>query len=152
MPPQLHTYHCICSTLLLASTHELSILPRRSNESSLDHAIILPLSSRPSLFGTTTLQNLTPDKNTTIIRKEDGFERRLLWKCTRCMSVVGYEICDAEDVVLGEFIEGEDGGEWKGRILYVLPGGVRTTEGMGRKIGEADVELGVRVKAVLGKV
>src|SRR5436305_6227496 len=42
LQPQINTYHCICSTLLLATTHNLSLLPRRA-EPALDKAFILPL-------------------------------------------------------------------------------------------------------------
>ena len=51
-------------------------------------------------------------------------------------------------------VDGEGGEDvYKGRILYVLPGGVRTTEGMmsGKKVGEEDVELHSRTAAVLGE-
>src|SRR2546421_9913140 len=40
--PQINPYHCICSTLLLVTTHNLSLLPRRA-EPALDKAFILPL-------------------------------------------------------------------------------------------------------------
>ncbi|KAM3065468.1 hypothetical protein ACMFMG_011643 [Clarireedia jacksonii] len=42
--PKTNTYHCtFCTSLLLATTYQLSSLPTR--QSSLDHSIILPLSS-----------------------------------------------------------------------------------------------------------
>src|SRR5277367_6278495 len=40
--PQINTYHCICTTLLLATTHTLSSLPHRA-EPALDKALILAL-------------------------------------------------------------------------------------------------------------
>jgi hypothetical protein len=44
--PAIHTYHCICTSLLLATTHTLSSLPKRAPP-SLDSALILPLPSTP---------------------------------------------------------------------------------------------------------
>ncbi|EON66084.1 hypothetical protein W97_05327 [Coniosporium apollinis CBS 100218] len=44
--PRIHTYHCLCTHLLLASTHPLSSLPRRG-QSSLDKAYILALPPPP---------------------------------------------------------------------------------------------------------
>jgi hypothetical protein len=44
--PTIHTYHCLCNTLLLATTHPLASLPRRAPP-SLDSAIILPLPPAP---------------------------------------------------------------------------------------------------------
>ena len=103
-----------------------------------------------------------------MVRKEDGFERRLVHRCARCHVVVGYEIVGERDVVAEGMVqraeaeaeaeedgegEGKEGG-YKGRILYVLPGGLRTTEAMvkGARIAEEDVEIGARSAAVLGEV
>src|SRR5450432_3935847 len=44
--PQINTYHCLCTSLLLATTHTLSSLPRRAPP-SLDSAIIVPLPPAP---------------------------------------------------------------------------------------------------------
>ncbi|KAF2455111.1 hypothetical protein BDY21DRAFT_365729 [Lineolata rhizophorae] len=44
----IHTYHCRqCSHLLLASTHSLTLLPRRAGPAALDKATILPLPPPP---------------------------------------------------------------------------------------------------------
>ena len=40
--PEARTYHCLCSTLLLATPYTLSDLPRRGPD-ALDRALILPL-------------------------------------------------------------------------------------------------------------
>ena len=87
-------------------------------------------------------------------------------RCARCHVVVGYEIVGERDVVAEGMVqraevgaeedgegEGKEGG-YKGRILYVLPGGLRTTETMvkGARIAEEDVEIGARSAAVLGEV
>ncbi|RDW58164.1 hypothetical protein BP6252_13575 [Coleophoma cylindrospora] len=176
LPPAIHTYHCLCSTLVLASTHVLSTLPRRAAP-SLDAAIILPLPSTLPAYtqtpisttgspapkgseqetsqeneeaetenelpseGYTTLLALTPDSKVVVARREDGFERRTVWRCGRCRVVVGYEIVNGENA---------GGNEKPGRVLYILPGGLMTSEFMkgGKKITEAEVGIG---NGVVGK-
>ncbi|EKD15435.1 hypothetical protein MBM_06651 [Drepanopeziza brunnea f. sp. 'multigermtubi' MB_m1] len=114
--PKINTYHCLCTTLLLATTHTLSHLPRRSSpqspsttSASSDTALILPLPPLPSSSspnpnpnptddnplppqGHSILLALSPDRKLTIVRREDGFEKRLLYRCARCRLVVGYEV------------------------------------------------------------
>ncbi|TVY13333.1 hypothetical protein LARI1_G008993, partial [Lachnellula arida] len=150
-------------------THTLTSLPRRT----VDTAIILPLpssapslpsppsspSSHPSLppQGHTILLNLSKSPKTTIIRRDDGFEKRVLWRCGRCGVVVGYEIAAQGLGLGGEKMDLDvDGGEngkgkeketerYAGRVMYILPGGVTSTDvmsGVGRKIGEGDVDIG----------
>ncbi|CAG8960994.1 hypothetical protein HYFRA_00002533 [Hymenoscyphus fraxineus] len=160
-PPKIQTYHCICTTLLLSTTHTLSTLPRRTADSS----IILPLPSSPPAqsqspspnslskdlpsSGYTILLSLTPESKPTLIRREDGFEKRNLYRCSRCRVVVGYGIANAEGGIEdamdvdGEQREGE-GGEYEGKVIYILNGGVMSTDVMmkGRKIREEDVEIG----------
>jgi len=177
LPPNIHTYHCICSSLLLASTHTLSALPRR-HASSLDNAIILPLPSAPptrSLSpgldddgaddgrsgatqqqdlpseGYTLLVGLVQDKKIIVVGREDGFEKRLLSRCGRCALVVGYEILGhggAMDIGKGKEEEG-----YGGKVMYILPSGVTSTEvmvkGIGTRLGEKrlreeDVVIGKR--------
>lgn len=179
LPPAIQTYHCHCSTLVLATTHTLSTLPRRAPP-SLDSALILPLpSSLPAYArlstldspapesseqnadeaegeekdealpqeGYTTLLSLAPDAKAVVVRREDGFERRIVWRCGRCRVVVAYEIVsgDAE-------AHAKDGKEKeRGRVLYILPGGLMSTEFMNtskRKITDAEVGIG---KGVGGK-
>ncbi len=44
--------------------------------------------------GYTILLGLVRDKKISIVRREDGFERRVLSRCVRCNLVVGYEIVE----------------------------------------------------------
>lgn len=162
MALDINTYHCICTSLLLASTHLLSSLPRRtqsqSNDSGAqDSAIILPLPSSPPEGdqlppeGYTLLLGLDKDPKATVVRRQDGFEKRKLHRCARCRLVVGYELPDQtrggnEDVEMdgttGKGKEREE--EYMGKLLYILPGGVMSTEAMmtERKVGEDDVVVG----------
>lgn len=198
LPPTIHTYHCLCTSLLLASTHTLSSLPRRQPTSSSTPPtetgdIILPLPSAPPQFalptdsnsdndseidettdtntkgkgksealsrvaeeatvpsaGYTILISLFSSSNPTIIRRTDGFEKRLLYRCGRCRVVVGYEIVGAGGDAMD--IDGDGGAaqgqgveeSYKGKILYLLPDGIVSTDVMasGKKIIEADVDIG----------
>ncbi|OBT97134.1 hypothetical protein VE01_04809 [Pseudogymnoascus verrucosus] len=150
--PQIHTYHCACTSLLLATTTPLPSLPRRAT--SLDRATILPLHSDahpPSAtIPHTTLLSMTPDRRITTIRREDGFEKRILWRCGRCRVVVGYELDPSHfeaptTAVGGEAEEGSSAAPESGvaKVLYILPGWVQSTEHMasGKKIGEQGAVL-----------
>lgn len=159
--PKIHTYHCLCLTLLLASTHTLLSLPRRSSTSgSLDNSIILPLPHAPTSTpedeseaqdlapeGYTLLLGLDKDKKNTIVRREDGFEKRILYRCSRCRLVVGYEMArEGQDTEMAGM--GEEKGKGKeqgytGKVIYILPAGVMSTESMatGRKIEESDMNI-----------
>lgn len=69
-----------------------------------------------------------------VVRREDGFEVRGLYRCRRC------------DVCVGYVVEGEGGdvrAEGEIEILYLLPGGVVSTSFMagGRKLTEGEVEV-----------
>lgn len=106
--------------------------------------------------GYTTLLSMTQDKKVTIVRREDGFEKRICWRCERCNLVVGYELQGQDPRPAGEAMEGVEGQDGKGKgreegyvgkVLYLLPGGVQSTDVMmgrrdgGKKIGEQDVGI-----------
>lgn len=57
-----------------------------------------------------------------IIRREDGFERRILVRCERCRLVVGYKLD-------GDHFE-DSSREAGAETLYVLPGALVDTAGM----------------------
>jgi hypothetical protein len=162
--PQINTYHCICTTLLLATTHTLSSLPRRA-EPALDKALILPLppTSRLAAGGETAeeveddaerqardasgdvgyslLLATTQDRKPTMVRREDGFEKRVLLRCGRCRLVVGYKLDGAHfgpegAETVGKSTGGEQGpgdaevgrkartGDEGIEVVYLLPGGL----------------------------
>lgn len=110
-----HTYHCICHTLILATRRALSSLPSRAT--SKDGAMILAPAYQARVVHT------TGDGKAMIIRREDGFEKRTLVRCDRCRLVVGYKL-DGDHFEDG----GEEGAE--AETLYVLPGALVETAGM----------------------
>lgn len=58
-----------------------------------------------------------------IIRGEEGFEKRYLQKCGRCSIIVGYQLDKSqygEEKQLGR----------RDDVIYLLPGGLLTTEEM----------------------
>lgn len=69
--------------------------------------------------------NLRPARKVLVVRREDGFEKRRMYRCGRCGVGVGYEILR------------EDGGEGKeeGRVVYLMEGGLVETGDMGREDG-----------------
>lgn len=138
--PQIHTYHCLCTTLVLATTTPLSSLPRRQN-SALDTAYILPL---PSASDSTSghhavLQSAILDPKAQVVKTDQGFEKRYLQRCKRCRLVVGYQL-DWQQF----------GGERLGRredVVYLLPGGFTTTDEM---VEGKDMESQIGFEGVAG--
>ncbi|KAJ5344750.1 uncharacterized protein MYU51_002647 [Penicillium brevicompactum] len=123
----IRTQHCqFCNHLLLATTRTLSTLPRRGGEGK-DKALILPLENNeaseatPAQHTTLLLSTLIPDRRPTLIRREDGIEKRHILRCGRCRVIVGYHL----DAVHYE--------DQKQQPVYLLPGSVVETEKMGEE-------------------
>lgn len=66
---------------------------------------------------------MRPPRKVLVVRREDGFEKRRVYRCGRCGVGVGYEIVR------------EGGGEGAGRVIYLLEGGLVETGEMGREDG-----------------
>jgi hypothetical protein len=143
------TYHCLCSQLILSSNKPISQYSKRAGE-GLDKAYILPLLSPfgdsdghgdPTLQtierqgslsaalrttdGVALLLNAPLDSKPIIIRREDGFEKRYIQRCSRCRLIVGYQLDKSQ----------YDGYKSTGRredVLYILSGALMSTEEMTR--------------------
>ncbi|KAF2201064.1 hypothetical protein GQ43DRAFT_416589 [Delitschia confertaspora ATCC 74209] len=130
---EVHTYHCLCAHLVIATTTPLASLPCRKT-SALDKSHILPLSTSPlspsSAQHYGMLLHTTIDPKPQIIKSDQGFEKRYLQRCGRCNLVVGYQL-DWQQFA-GEKLGRRDD------VLYLLPGGVMTTEEMaqGKRMDE----------------
>ena len=109
------TYHCLCTTFILATNHDLASLPTRA-EPALDQAKILPVSTEHTI-----LQNVIKEEPQMVIRRGDGFEKRTLLRCNRCDLVVGYKLDQAH------FAEGDIKAE---EVVFILPGALTSTEDM----------------------
>lgn len=125
------TYHCLCNQLSLATTTQLESLPRRQ----LDAAAIATCgdfasSTNPPL----TMQALSADDNATIVKLDDGFEKRYAVRCSRCGLAAGYHLDKSH------FSGTEAQSDPRTDVVYILPGGLMTTEEMreGRSM-EAEV-------------
>lgn len=116
-----HSYHCICSTFLVATNYDLSSLPVR-RDPALDKAILLPTGDNDDSDGPTTiLQSLVADRQPTAIRRDDGFEKRILLKCQRCNLVIGYRLEQAQF---------KDQAIQSDHVVYILPGALVSTDEM----------------------
>ncbi|KAJ5927901.1 hypothetical protein N7466_006857 [Penicillium verhagenii] len=159
---QIRTQHCtFCNHLLLATTRDISTLPRRTGEAK-DKAIIVPLEDRTNddeaslteaqgaprtKHATLLLSTTIPDRRATLIRREDGIEKRILLRCGRCKVVMGYyldavhygESGNAKTRAVEEEGEGEGALE-KRTAVYILPGAVVETEKMGTNGAEGEAE------------
>jgi phage FluMu protein Com len=151
---QIRTQHCtFCNHLLLATTRDISTLPRRGGEAK-DKAIILPLEDRTigedadineaqgtrTKHATLLLSTTIPDRRATLIRREDGIEKRVLLRCGRCKAVMGYYL---DSVHYGEektkVVEDDDGNvEEKRPAVYILPGAIVETDKMGGNSDDAE--------------
>lgn len=89
--------------------------------------------------GYTVLLSMALDRRPVVVRREDGFEKRVPWRCGRCRLVVGYDIL--ADGSPGEGKGKERDGDVK--VLYLLPAGVMSTDVMvaKKRIVEGDVEI-----------
>ncbi|ETI27316.1 hypothetical protein G647_09506 [Cladophialophora carrionii CBS 160.54] len=128
-PTPIHTYHCLCTTLVLSTKHDLQTLPRRQ-EPVQDAALILAppvditrsdeIELGSAQTASSVMLNVAPQRKPVIIRREDGFERRTLLKCARCKLVLGYSLDEAHWA----------NAEGRARPLYLLPGGLLSTAEM----------------------
>lgn len=120
-------YHCLCTTLIIATKYELEALPTRAPP-ALDGAMILPLQPKEQ---NVILQNVVSGSKAVAVRREDGFEKRKLLRCNRCNLVLGYHL-DHTHFATQE-VTAED-------IAYILPGALMSTEDM--RLGKMPVEPG----------
>ncbi|KAJ5126350.1 hypothetical protein N7476_009325 [Penicillium atrosanguineum] len=150
----IQTQHCrFCSHLLLSTTRSISTLPRRAGD-GLDKAIILPLptsadgdadanTDSKTKHITLLLSTTIPDRRATLIRREDGIEKRILLRCGRCRVVVGYYLdkvhWEEEAQAQAQAQAQVEGEEEKPPAVYILPGALVGTEDMGSiGVGEGE--------------
>lgn len=108
-------YHCLCTTLVLVTNYDLESLPVRA-EPALDRAKVLLVNAEHAI-----LHNIDEDGRPVMIRRQDGFEKRVLLRCKRCFVVVGYKLDEAQ-------FGGED--HKAEQLVYILPGSLMSTEDM----------------------
>lgn len=138
------THHCrFCNHLLLATTRSLSSLPRRKDPAH-DAALILPL-PRPTTNDdededekqirrkgvghySILLSTSIPDRKATLVRRDDGFEKRLFLRCGRCRVVVGYFL---DDIHFSGHTDDNGADAGRAKVVYLLPGGLVETGIMG---------------------
>jgi hypothetical protein len=95
-----------------------------------------------SSLGFTALLSLSLDRKPCIVNREDGFEKRHLFRCQRCRLVVGYQLDDVHFSTKGK--DGQERTDSEGRVVYILPGGLMSTEEMegGKVFNEKEIILG----------
>lgn len=97
----------------------------------------------------TLILSLTKDRTAQIITREDGFEKRWIWRCGRCRIISGYQLDDAHFDPPGPTGASETMDEKekkrsdrkRKRYLYILPGAVLPTEELGRELKEKEVDV-----------
>lgn len=131
--PIVHTYHCICTQLILATTTTLDKVSIRSSDKS--HICALPETASKAHYA--RLSNTSLDEKPTVIRLEDGFEKRFFEKCVRCDLIVGYHL----DKSQCEDTKSHSG--CREDVVYLLPGGLLST---------ADMQAGKNMEQDIGKI
>lgn len=84
----------------------------------------------PSLL----LPALRPTRKITLVQRDDGYERRRVWRCGRCGLGIGYEVENADSAKV------KDGGEEEEermRVMFVLEDSLMRTESMLGPIAQA---------------
>ncbi|OLL23602.1 hypothetical protein NEOLI_005412 [Neolecta irregularis DAH-3] len=74
-------YYCPCSEFTLTTSHPLSTFPIRPY----DQSIIVPADVKYRIFA--TRHNVT-------LKRTEGYEQRIEWRCNRCEIPVAYEILE----------------------------------------------------------
>lgn len=135
-----HTYHCLCTQLILATTTTISTLSTRSSDKS--HICTLPTPEQDSgaLRHYATLLNTVVDEKPMVLRLEDGFEKRYAEKCARCDLVVGYHLDKSQ------YEETKTQVGCREDVVYLLPGGLLSTAEMqaGKKMDEEIAQIAVK--------
>jgi hypothetical protein len=135
----IHTYHCICTQLVLASTSIIESLKTRTSDSS--HILPLPdLSSTSTTSQYGLFTNTITDDKPTVIRLEDGFEKRYFHKCGRCELNIAYTLDKSQfDGTKASSGARED-------VAFLIPGGLVSTEDMksGKDMDAMIVNVGVK--------
>ncbi|CAD0088456.1 unnamed protein product [Aureobasidium mustum] len=134
-----HTYHCICTQLVLASLSTLESLKTRASDSS--HILPLPdLSTTSSTSHYASLANTITDTKPTVIRCEDGFEKRYFHKCGRCELSIAYSLDKSQ------FEDTKTSSGPREDVVFLIPGGLMSTEDMksGKDMDAEIVKVGVK--------
>ena len=72
----------------------------------------------------------TIDRKAVVVRREDGFEKRWVWRCGRCRLGVGYSL-EEGGVGMGGVADTRDGKDKEmQKVVYLLPGGLVGTKEM----------------------
>lgn len=119
------SYHCICGTLLLVlpGYANLEGLPRRKAK-DLEQTPVLVIKS--NIIPQPVVLNSARDKKALIVKRPDGYEKRWLWKCTRCKVPWAYELNS----------EGREQDSTEGRAMCLLADGLTSTPELEKMIND----------------
>ncbi|OQO02592.1 hypothetical protein B0A48_12120 [Cryoendolithus antarcticus] len=114
---EITTYHCLCSQLLGGTRLPLDAMPKRQIDGS---SIAVPGDFGKSPLASISIQDLLVDSAPTILKLDDGFEKRYAARCGRCGLMAGYYL-DRSQFDNAETGVNED-------VLYILPGSLEATD------------------------
>lgn len=132
------THHCICAQLALAhfgSDSTLSSAPKRKKDNASIHPII-PSSTNPAAPPPPDSVTLSPstsiDDEATVLKLDDGFEKRYFVRCGRCGLRWGYFLDE------NSYDDGKGGQGRRESVVFLLEGGLVETG----EVREGKVEVG----------
>lgn len=132
MSLQVHTYHCICSELVIALFSPLEKLSKRQSDGS---QICRMVSLDPVDDGFILWTSVDVSEQPIVLKLEDGFEKRYAIRCKTCGLQFAYSLdwcCFREE-------QGKKEGDSGSRlnVVYLLAGGLMSTEDVkgGREMG-----------------
>ncbi|OQO05385.1 hypothetical protein B0A48_09153 [Cryoendolithus antarcticus] len=114
---EITTYHCLCSQLLGGTRLPIETMPKRQLDNSF---IAIPGDFGKSPLATISTQDLLVDSVPTVLRLDDGFEKRYAARCGRCGLMTGYYL-DRSQLDNAETGVNED-------VLYILPDSLEATD------------------------
>ena len=133
-------YHCICTQLILASTHPLAQFPTRKGDGSYICTTTTGTIPSPDESCHLADDSVSTDSDPVVLKLEDGFEKRYVLKCSRCDLTIGYQLD------WSQFEQISPDHRKTGRredVVYLLPGSLSMTEQMVEGVGPDGVSAAV---------
>lgn len=127
------TYHCLCTQLVMVTNTTFANMLKRQVDAAAISTVGITDSSAAA---TLTMQGLSTDDKAVILKLEDGFEKRYPVRCSRCGLMAGYQLDRSQ------FAGTEEKSGPNAEVLYILPGGLMTTEEM-RSGKDMEKEVGL---------
>lgn len=106
-------------------------IPTAGGKSGLEVNLPAPPQTEQRYLPSLLLPGLRPARKITFVQRDDGYERRRVWRCGRCGLTIGYEVENTETTKVKE--------DDRVRVMFILSDGLMQTESM---LSAAPAEVG----------